>query len=401
MNTLQDLKKKYYGEFEKELFEYCAPFWLKYGKDDVNGGIINCLDREGKVFSEDKSVWMQGRCGWMYSHLNNLFGENKEYLDFAKSCIDFENAHCFDKDGRMYFKVTIDGKPLRKRRYWFSESFYIVACAEYYMATGDEKCLKDAVRVYDMVWSIFENPANDPFKIFPKTYPETRQLKPLADPMILLNVSSIMRRADKARTAVYDAHIDVCLKEIKTHYFADKKAMLENVTPDNKYLGTTADGRIVNPGHDMECAFFLAQEADYRGDKELLSFAETVFKDAFARGWDSEYEGIFYFKDVENRPVEAYEHDMKLWWPHNEGMNASLLLLALTGKAKYAEIFEKITEYAFEHFSDRKYGEWYGYLRRDGKPTEPACKGCTYKGPFHVMRCLSTVLAIFDGKKDF
>lgn len=401
MNTLQDLKKKYYGEFEKELFEYCAPFWLKYGKDDVNGGIINCLDREGKVFSEDKSVWMQGRCGWMYSHLYNLFGGNKEYLDFAKSCIDFENAHCFDKDGRMYFKVTIDGKPLRKRRYWFSESFYIVACAEYYMATGDEKCLKDAVRVYDMVWSIFENPANDPFKIFPKTYPETRQLKPLADPMILLNVSSIMRRADKARTAVYDAHIDVCLKEIKTHYFADKKAMLENVTPDNKYLGITADGRIVNPGHDMECAFFLAQEADYRGDKELLSFAETVFKDAFARGWDSEYEGIFYFKDVENRPVEAYEHDMKLWWPHNEGMNASLLLLALTGKAEYAKIFEKITEYAFEHFSDRKYGEWYGYLRRDGKPTEPACKGCTYKGPFHVMRCLSTVLAIFDGKKDF
>ena len=82
-------------------------------------------------------------------------------------------------------------------------------------------------------------------------------------------------------------------------------------------------------------------------------------------------------------------------------MNASLLLLALTGKAEYAKIFEKITEYAFEHFSDRKYGEWYGYLRRDGKPTEPACKGCTYKGPFHVMRCLSTVLAIFDGRNDF
>ena len=25
---------------------------------------------------------------------------------------------------------------------------------------------------------------------------------------------------------------------------------------------------------------------------------------------------------------------------------------------------------------------------RDGKPTEPACKGCTFKGPFHVPRSL-------------
>ena len=35
--------------------------------------------------------------------------------------------------------------------------------------------------------------------------------------------------------------------------------------------------------------------------------------------------------------------------------------------------------------------EWYGYLRRDGKPTMPACKGCTFKGPFHVPRCLIMV----------
>ena len=27
-------------------------------------------------------------------------------------------------------------------------------------------------------------------------------------------------------------------------------------------------------------------------------------------------------------------------------------------------------------------------LRRDGKPTEPPCKGSTFKGPFHVPRSL-------------
>ena len=72
----------------------------------------------------------------MYAHLSNLFGRNEEYLKFSKSCIDFLDKYCFDKDGRMYFKVTADGKPLRKRRYWFSEAFYISATAEYWLFFG-------------------------------------------------------------------------------------------------------------------------------------------------------------------------------------------------------------------------------------------------------------------------
>ena len=50
-------------------------------------------------------------------------------------------------------------------------------------------------------------------------------------------------------------------------------------------------------------------------------------------------------------------------------------------------IFYQILDYCKAHFAD-EYGEWYGYLRRDGKPTLPACKGSTFKGPFHVPRCL-------------
>jgi len=85
---------------------------------------------------------------------------------------------------------------------------------------------------------------------------------------------------------------------------------------------------------------------------------------------------------------------MKLWWTHNECMIASLMLYKYTKDKKYFKIFKKVTKYAFSHFSDKKYGEWYGYLRRDGKPTEPICKGHTYKGPFHTIRALSRCLII-------
>ena len=394
---MQELKQKYYELFKSELFDSCVPFWLDHGVDGEFGGVKNCLDRYGRVYSSDKSVWMQGRTAYTFSHLCNQFGEKDEYLEFAKSCIDFEKAHCIDKsDGRMYFTVTKDGKPLRKRRYWFSETFYIIANAEYYMASGDTERLIEAVRYYDFVYKMYRDPSSDPYKITPKTIAETRRLKSLAQPMIMLNVSSIMRKADKANESKYTDIITGLIEDIKAFYKPELKALLECVTDKNEYFSEASEGRVVNPGHDIEASWFLLEEGLYRGDKELIDFAKTIFDISIERGWDKEYGGIIYFKDVEGNPVEAYEHDMKLWWPHNEAIIASLYLYKITREEKYKEWFERITDYAFSHFSDREYGEWFGYLRRDGKPTEPPCKGHTYKGAFHVMRMLSKVLEIFD-----
>ena len=395
---MKELRNKYYDKIKKELFESCAPFWLKYAKDDVYGGIANCTDRFGNVYSADKSVWMQGRTAWTYSYLCNSFGNNEEYLAFAKSCLDFENNHCFDTDGRMYFTVTKDGKPLRKRRYWFSETFYIIGSAEYYMATKDEKALADAKKYFDFVYGMYVDPASDPYKITPKSYAETRSFKSLARPMIMLNVASIMRAADPADTDRYNKIIDGLIEDIKAFHKPEMKCTLEVITDKNEYFGEASEGRVVNPGHDIECAWFLLDEAIYRNDNELKALAKQIFDEAIERGWDNEFGGIIYFKDIEGKPVEAYEHDMKLWWPHNEAMIASLLLYREFGDAKYKEWFERVSDYAFEHFSDPEFGEWFGYLRRDGKPTEPPCKGHTYKGAFHVMRMLAKVLNIFDGK---
>ena len=48
------------------------------------------------------------------------------------------------------------------------------------------------------------------------------------------------------------------------------------------------------------------------------------------------------------------------------------------------ELLGSCVPFWLEHAVDEEYGEWFGYLRRDGKPTEPPCKG-----PFHVMRMLA------------
>ena len=378
-------------EWLKEELDRCVDFWLKNGMDPVYGGVYTCLDREGRVFSTDKSVWMQGRCGWIFAYLCRLYGKKDEWLAASKSCLDFLEEHCVNHEagGRLYFTVTEDGRPLRQRRYCFSEAFYALANAEYYGVAGGGEHLERARRGYDLYWDLNHGMA-DPTGIGPKTIPETRTGRAFGIPMIILNVTGVLLRVDPERRELYEQRAQQCVDEIfKYHVHPELKCVLENVGPDGEARLDYTEGRIVNPGHDIEGVWFLLEHAQRTGDKELVKKAAQIFDWAIEAGWDKEYGGLLYFVDCLGRPPEAYEHDMKLWWPHDEILIASLMLYRDTGEEKYLDWFEKTLDYCKEYFSDPEYGEWYGYLRRDGKPTQPPCKGSTFKGPFHLPRMLS------------
>ncbi len=383
----------------REELERSVRFWLDHGMDREHGGVYTCLDRKGEVYSTDKSVWMQGRCGWMFAYLCHTYGPKQEWLDASKSCLDFLEAHCINHaaGGRMYFTVTEDGKPLRQRRYCYSEAFYALANAEYYGVAGGEEHLARARRAYDLYWDLNHGMA-DPTGMGPKTIPETRTGRSFGVPMIILNVTGTLRRVDPERGELYDQRAAQCVEEIfRYHVKPDLKCVLENVDLDGTPRLYYTEGRTVNPGHDIEGVWFLLEHARHTGDKELVQKAAQIFDWAIEAGWDKEYGGLLYFTDCLGKPPEAYEHDMKLWWPHNEILIASMMLYRDTGEQKYLDWFVKTMEYCKQHFSDPEYGEWYGYLRRDGLPTMPSTKGSTFKGPFHLPRSLIMVDTMIAG----
>lgn len=383
----------------KNELNVCADFWLKNGMDKENGGVYTCLDRKGEVYSTDKSVWMQGRCAWTFAHLCRLYGKRDEWMEASKSCLDFMEKYCInpDADGRMYFTVTAEGKPLRQRRYCFSEGFYAIANAEYYGLTGEKVYIDRARRAYELIYKLNNGLIDDPTGLGPKTIPETRTGRALADPMIFLNIISVLRRVDPEHREEYDKRSAECTEAIfKYHYHPELKCTLESVAPDGTPELWYTAGRVVNPGHDIECSWFLMEEANYRKNEEIHKNAEQIFRNAIEAGWDNTYGGLLYFIDCLGKPTEAYEHDMKLWWPHNEIMIASLMAYRDTGDEYYADWFFKTLDYCKEHFADPEYGEWYGYLRRDGLPTEPSTKGSTFKGPFHLPRMLSMTDKMLD-----
>jgi N-acylglucosamine 2-epimerase len=146
------------------------------------------------------------------------------------------------------------------------------------------------------------------------------------------------------------------------------------------------DARTLNPGHAIEGAWFILHEAKLRGgDQELVDLGCRMLDYMWKRGWDHKYGGLTYFKDVYDKPVQEYWHDMKFWWPQCEAIIATLLAYKLTGDEKYAKWHRLIHEYAHQTFHDEQHGEWYGYVHRDGRVSS-MLKGNHYKGPFHLPR---------------
>lgn len=375
----------------RDQLETSLAFWLEHGIDSVNGGIYTCLDRQGRVYSTDKSVWMQGRCAWTYSYMCHIYGTRPEWKEAAKTCLDFLEEHCINHDAedRLYFTVTAEGRPLRQRRYTFSEGFYCIANAEYFGITDENIYIERARRAYWQIYNINNGITADPTGLGPKTIASTRSGRALGDSMIFLNIISIMRRVDPVNTETYDKHAKECLQRIiNEHFRPELKCTLENVNLEGEPELDYTAGRIVNPGHDIECSWFMMNEANYLKDDSIRDKALEIFRYAIEAGWDKEYGGLLYFIDAKGLPPEAYEHDMKLWWPHNETIIASSMAYRDTHDRYYLDWLYTTLDYCRAHFADDEYGEWFGYLRRDGIPTYPETKGSTFKGPFHVPRSL-------------
>lgn len=388
--------------YKNTLFSDVVPFWMNSDLIDKEyGGFISSVDREGKSYNNDKSVWFQGRCLWTFSKLCNVYGINEEWANAADSGAKFIKEHCIDTDGRMFFTVTRDGRPLRKRRYFFSESFLVVGFAEYYLLRKNEEDLRLAEEYFDLMYRLYLHPETDPFKITPKENAEVRALHSNANPMVLVSSAQTLRRIT-GKHEYYDKIIDKVIDDmISLHYKEDLKCVLETVYTDGSILDNPT-GRTINPGHSIENSWFLMNAASIRGDKKLLSYALNMLDWSLEIGWDKECGGIYYFRDVYGRPCEQLEHDMKLWWVHNEALIACLVAGKLTGDKKYDEWYEKLHAYVFSHFSDKEYGEWYGYLHRDGTVSHTQ-KGSLWKGPYHLPRCLilcEQMLSAFNEGKE-
>lgn len=367
--------------YRSTMLDDVIPFWLRHSVDEEFGGFTFCLDRDGTCVDTDKGIWQQGRAAWMFGTLYTEVEPREEWLRAAEHGVRFLREHAVDSDGRLFFQLTREGRPLRKRRYAYSEAFASIANAAYFKATGDSAADAEARRLFDLFVRFNFEPGHIP----PKVDPETRPMRGIGPYMILINMGQILR--DALGDDSYTARIDDAIAAIRQYFVKpDIGCVMETVGAEGEILDHF-DGRTLNPGHAIEAAWFIMEEGRLREDRELIDMGSQMLDWMWERGWDTEHGGLLYFVDVFDNPVQEYWHDMKFWWNHNEAIIATLLAYELTGDAKYADMHARIHDWAFEHFPDPEHGEWFGYLHRDGSVSS-TLKGNLWKGPFHLPRML-------------
>jgi N-acylglucosamine 2-epimerase len=361
------------------LLEDTARFWFPRSIDTEHGGFLHCLDRDGTVLDTDKSVWAQGRMSWMLLTLYNTVERRSEWLEWAEGGLRFLDRHCFDTDGRMFFHVTREGLPIRKRRYAYSEAFAAIAFASHFGATGDERSARRAGELFDLFTRWNFTPG-----LMPPKFTDSRPMIGLGPRMIAL-VTAQELRVHLGDSPRWTSWIDRCIDEIRRCFVKpDRRVVMESVAPNGDIVDHF-DGRLLNPGHAIEGAWFIMQEGRHRRDQTLVRLGCDMLDWMWERGWDGEFGGLFYHRDLDHKPVQEYWHDMKFWWPHDEAIIATLVAHELTGDIKYARWHQQVHDWSHQHFADPEHGEWYGYLHRDGSPSTTT-KGNLWKSFFHHPR---------------
>ena len=376
--------KRTIERYENELTQNVIPFWQKNCVDTEFGSYFTMLDRDGSVYDTTKYMWMQWRIVYMFAELyRSRFGAgNEAFLKIARDGFDFLYKHGRTEDGSYYFALNRRGVPSMAPYSIFSDCFAAMGAAALFAATGEERYRAEARSAMQSYIRRLDNPKGRWNKLLEGT---PKRLS-LGSYMILANLGCVMKEC--LGSDEFDGETDRAVRTVmKLFHHPELKVLFENVNPDGTFDLESCEGRFVNPGHGLESMWFVLQYAERINDRELIRQACDYVDELFHFGTDPVYGGIFYFMDALGKPHLELQHDMKLWWPHNEAIIAALFAYKLSGEERFLEHFRTVDQWAWSHFPDPEYGEWFAYLDRQGKPNN-MLKGGKWKTFFHLPRCL-------------
>ena len=312
-------------QWSDDLHTNVIPFWSN-ALDTVNGGYNTCLDINGTVLGDDKYMWLQGRGVWMYSRLYNTYKGvecigSKDHVDEVVVETWFENAQLGArflekgkrKDNSLLFAVSATGTPLHFQRKPYAAVFYVLACLEYGAALKlRENCevnseevdywFSEAEEYFDMLRTWIDDPtilnrsgadtpsgADIPAEAAAGAIPRTdvKRASSLADVMCLASLAEELLKKIPSKAEQWMLHVVDAQSRVSKHYNAEKRVFMEVVYGEGVSEDgfATFAGRVVNPGHSIEVAWFLLHLCEISPSEKLQNMAFEVLEGSLELGW--------------------------------------------------------------------------------------------------------------------
>ncbi|MDQ4503092.1 AGE family epimerase/isomerase [Sinomonas sp. ASV322] len=412
------------------------PWWDREAADDARGGVFTCFDNRGRLLSQDKLTWSQGRWAWLCAELSldaesgNLSVDPELWAARSNATAGFVRNHALRPDGSTRFRVAGDGaapaepgnaeprsgepgnaeprsgepgnaEPRSAERMneesVFADLFAALGLAGAAGLPGPDDGHRASLRADAAAILASAHARISAGTAQTEPYPVPAGFTDLASPMLLLHVASEAQRAGVAgaREVAAAAH----------ELLVGRRGMLGpgrwwEYRPSGLADEDTLVARHVTPGHLLELAWMLVHAE--RVDRSLAApgWLPDLALAALECGWDAEHGGMLRYADraggrPEGRslPGDRYEAlvretwSTKLWWVHVEALYAARLFAETTGDPRFARWAERLADYTFATFPDPEGREWIQIRDRAGGPLD-AVVALPVKDPFHIARAL-------------
>lgn len=394
------------------LTEVLLPFWIEHSPDPACGGFLTHFDEFGKPTGESTKTFLaQIRMLYTMASAARAGYGNGRCAELAKMAADFILDHYWDEECDGWFWIADrQGNPTCHDKVGYGHCFGVYAFSEYFLATGDERGRRAALRAYDAICRHMVDFRHGGFlELFHRDWTPLAGATSGGDRKSL----DVHMHMMEAFTTLYEMTGNVShrrhLQEVvelilarMLHFetglgiaqFAYDFTPLPAINFDTTW-GRDADpeeGKVVkpldqtSPGHNVEFAWLLLHAADVLGipRQTYAHVLRTMCDHCVAFGIDPEYGGVY--ADVPmDRPTTLTE---KQFWQQAEALVALLDAYIQLGDETYWRAFRNVHDFIFgKMIAWEAGGEWYERLDRRGRVLDGALAH-SWKINYHTVRAM-------------
>jgi mannose 2-epimerase len=397
---------------EDYLNNVLIPFWLKRAHEPKYGGYQSNYDRNGKRTNvTEKTMLIHGRGIFTFSHLSRMGYTQSGLLELAETGIDFLFKYFKDNEfGGYYWIVSEDGKPVDDSKVVYGHSFLIYGLAEYALLTGNKDCLKEAIKILDLLDEKAADKINGGYKehfnrTFQPVITRTDGIyhKSLDVHMHLMESFTVLFEATKEEKyrsnlinmidLIFNKMLDPATGTGISMFTQDWQPIpnveLKTVWGSDRFEKKGKGTEITSYGHNIELGWLYLHALDILGikDEEKRNKALPLFEHSYKYGVDWQNGGLY----VEGfRDGEVTETN-KEFWQQAEALVGFLDAYILTHDEKYLAAFKNIHDFVFTKMINWDSGEFYPLLDKNCNVLWDYM-GHNWKFCYHTLRAISLVV---------
>lgn len=377
--STRDVEAIPFGEVRRWMFDVALPLWADQGVDRVDGGFVEQLDFAGRDKGLDyKRTRVTCRQIYVFSHAAILGW--KDGLKIAEHGVSFLRKAWLGPDGGWARTLTRDGAVKDGTPDLYDIAFALFALGWYVRATGDEEAAALARQTLTFAQTHMRGPNGEGF-LHEKPAAGWRQQNPhmhmLEAALSCFEATQDGRYGDQA---IELTHL------FRDRFFDPRTRTLAEYFADDWSRAQGDAGRIIEPGHQFEWAWILANQNRLLGTdtgdliRGLVDFAERY-------GVDPATAATFNQVRDDGNPIDRGSRT----WPNTERVKGHIALYDMFGESPQRAVAGSTRLLLDRYLATERPGLWIDLFDASGAPQSANVPTSTL---YHVFLAFAEVLRL-------